>query len=117
MFQKTTSSKKVRYKSNKRKDDFFKDLKGRVDNYFVQNNLSKHANAHMIAKTIIAFVAWIFVYALFITNTFTGTLAVWCLYCVLGFINIFIAFVVVHDACHNAYSKKRKINSKKRLFM
>jgi len=111
MFQKTTSIKKVRYKSNQKKDDFFRDLKGRVNKYFKENGISKHANAAMVFKTVFAFVCWVVVYTILISNllsfSYAATIAG---FCVLGFINIFIAFVVMHDACHNAYSANKKVN-------
>jgi len=110
MFKKTTSSKKVRYKSNKRKDDFFKDLKSRVDGYFKEKGISQHADNRMIAKTVIAILGWICAYALILTFNSNSYGLLFAFYCFLGFVNIFIAFAIVHDACHNAYSSKRKVN-------
>jgi len=111
MFQKTTTTKKVRYKSTKQKDDFFRDLKGRVNNYFKEKGISKYANAAMVFKTVFAFTAWGIMYAILITNklsfSYAATIAG---FCALGFVNIFIAFAVMHDACHHAYSKNKKIN-------
>jgi len=111
MFQKTTSLKKVRYRSNKRKDDFFRDLRGRVNNYFTENGISKHANRAMVFKTIFAFTSWAIIYFLLITNQFSfSNIGVLLGFCVLGFANIFIALAVMHDACHNAYSSSKKVN-------
>lgn len=111
MFQKTTTIKKVRYKSNKRKDEFFRDLKGRVNNYFKQGGINKHYNSAMVVKTVIAFGAWLLVYSILISNqlsfSYAATIAG---FCVLGFANIFIAFAVMHDACHNAYAGNKKVN-------
>ena len=111
MFKKTTSQKRVKYKSTPRKDEFFKILKGRVDQYFIDNDISKHANGMMYFKTVLAFVSWAVVYGLIITNTFSFSYgATITAFCVFGFINIFIAFNVVHDACHNAYSPNKRTN-------
>lgn len=111
MFQKTTSLKKVRYRSNKRKDDFFRDLRGRINNYFKENGISKHANRAMVFKTIVAFTAWAIVYFSLITNQFSfSNVGVLLGFCLLGFANIFIALAVVHDACHNAYSSNKNVN-------
>ena len=71
MFKKTTSQKRVKYKSTPRKDEFFKILKGRVDQYFIDNDISKHANGMMYFKTVLAFVAWAIAFSLIITNTFS----------------------------------------------
>ncbi len=111
MLQKTTSQLKVRYKSNKRKDEFARDLIGRVNAYFKENNLSKYANGQMVFKTVLFLVAFAIMYSLIIANVFSGSL--WTLllaFTGLGFINIFIAMNIMHDACHNAYSKDKKTN-------
>ncbi len=111
MLQKTTSQLKVRYKSNKRKDEFAKDLIGRVNAYFKENNISKYANKEMIFKTVLGLLGFVVMYALIISNVFSGS--VWSIllaFTALGFINIFIAMNIMHDACHNAYSAKKKVN-------
>lgn len=38
---------------NEGKKEFSRELKQAVNNYFEKNNLSNHANAQMVAKTII----------------------------------------------------------------
>lgn len=111
MFQKTTSSKKVRYRSNPKKDEFFKTLRKRVYGYFEENDISPHANTEMYVKTVLSFVAWFAVYGVLISNTLSHNF--WLLaagFLGLGLVNIFIAFNVMHDACHNAYSKSKKVN-------
>ncbi len=111
MFQKTTTDKKVRYRSNPRKDQFFKTLKGNVDAYFKEKGISKHANGRMIFKTVFALTSWLLMVVLILSNTFSFSyLATILAFTVLGFINIYIAFNIMHDACHNAYSKSKKVN-------
>lgn len=111
MLQKTTSSKRIRYRSNPQKDEFIKVLRKRVWKYFEDNNISKHANAEMYAKSIFAVIAWFSVYGLLISNiTSHSYLLLIGTFCLLGFINIFIAFNVVHDACHDAYTSSKKWN-------
>ena len=43
----------VKFVSPSETKDFFEVLKKRVDNYFITNKISKHANATMVTKTII----------------------------------------------------------------
>jgi len=112
MFQKTTSDKKVRFKSTPQKDNFIKDYRQRVNDYFKSSGISPYANREMKTKTVLAFIAWIAVYSLMISDVLSAAYP-WTLillYTALGFVNIFIAFNIVHDSCHNAYSKNRKVN-------
>jgi len=111
MLNKTTSSKKVKYKSNKRKDEFAKDLKKRISRYFAENNISKHANREMIFKSVLGLTAFVLLYALIISNVLSFSyLWIIAAFTLLGFVNIFIAMNIMHDACHNAYSSKKKVN-------
>jgi linoleoyl-CoA desaturase len=41
------------------KSKFFMTLKKRVDNYFTENNISKHANGAMVIKTIVLLAVYI----------------------------------------------------------
>ncbi len=111
MLKQTTSSKVVKYRSNKRKDDFAKELRKRVNTYFKDRNLSPYANTEVKVKGVFAFVMWFAFYALIMSDVLSGNLALLMLgFLALGFVNIFIAFNIMHDACHNAYSKDNKIN-------
>lgn len=55
MLKKTTSSKVVRYKSTKAKDNFAKELRKRVNSYFEERELSPYADNKVIAKGIFGF--------------------------------------------------------------
>jgi len=109
MLAQTTSEKQVRFKSTPSKDLFAKELRVRIAQYFKENELSKYGNKEMYLKTIIATISWIGVYAWIMSNTLTpiGLILVFTL---LGYINIFMAFNIGHDACHNAYSSKMWVN-------
>lgn len=109
MMNKMTSDKRVRFKSTPKKSEFIKILRQRVDAYFKDNNISPYANAEMIAKTIFAIVAWIGVYAWIMSDTL-GIFGLFMVFLLLGFVNIFIAFNIMHDATHDAYSSKQWIN-------
>ena len=111
MLKKTTSSKVVRYRSTKSKDDFAKELRKRINNYFKENNISQYANAGVIAKGILGFLLWGIIYASILSDTFSNNfLLLITAFMALGFVNIFLAFNVMHDACHGAYSKNPKVN-------
>ncbi len=118
MLVKTTTNKRIRYRSNPKKDQFIKVLRERIWAYFKENNISKYANAQMYFKTAFAVVSWIGIYALLMSNALSHsywlTIGVFCL---LGFVNIFMAFNIVHDACHGAYSANKKVNKYMGLFM
>lgn len=111
MLKKTTISKVVKYKSTEKKDDFAKELRKRVNNYFVEKNLSPYANVEVIAKGILAYCCWGVVYGLIVSDVLSSNF--WMLlvgFMALGFINIFLAFNIMHDACHGAYSSNKKVN-------
>lgn len=111
MLKSMTSSKRVRFKSTPTKDNFIKDLRKRVDHYFESNNISKHANAEMYFKTVFAVVMWLFFYGLIMSDMFSHSwIQLFGVYLGLGFVNIFIAFNIMHDATHDAYSANKKVN-------
>lgn len=111
MISQTTSSKTVRFKSSPKKDQFSTVLRQRMNDYFRENNIARQGNWEMFLKTILAFSSWGTLYYLIVTNTFSSNF--WLLvgsFTLLGYINIFIAFNIAHDACHNAYSSKQWLN-------
>jgi len=111
MLKKTTTSKRVRFRSNPRKDEFMKVLRQRVMAYFKDNNISQYANGEMYRKTVFAAVMWIGTYALIMSDILSGSaILLIAAFTLLGFVNVFIAFNIMHDACHDAYSADRKIN-------
>jgi len=118
MLNQTTTDKIVRYKSNPKKDEFFKTFMDRVNAYFKDNNISPKANREMIVKTIIVLSSWVAVYAVIMSDILSfSPLLLILAFTLLGYINITIAFNIVHDACHNAYSKSKKVNKRLGLFM
>ncbi len=111
MLNKMTSDKRVRFKSTPKKSEFIKVLRQRVDTYFKDNNISPYSNGEMIFKTIFSVVSWVGVYALIMSDVLSGNPFLLIMtFMVLGFVNIFIAFNIMHDATHDAYSEKQWIN-------
>ncbi len=95
--------------NNKIDREFSKTVKARVNQYFEENNLSRHANASMVIKTIIILGIYFGSYGLIISGMFS--LQVMLLLCItMGIGMAGIGFSVSHDALHGAYSSNPKIN-------
>jgi linoleoyl-CoA desaturase len=88
---------------------FFATLRKRVDAYFKENKISKHANSTMVIKTIILMSAYLlpFIFLLAFTPTFQVSLILWT---IMGFALSGIGMSVMHDANHGAYSSSHKTN-------
>ena len=89
--------------------DFAREVKARVNDYFERNGLSRHANAAMITKTVILVVLYFGSYGLIVS----GLLPLpwmWLLCFVMGVAMAGIGFSVTHDALHGAYSASPRVN-------
>lgn len=88
---------------------FFPTVRQRVDQYFTENKLSKHANATMIWKSVILIGLYVvpFIFLLAFQPAFPVSLILWFLM-ETGIAGIGMS--VMHDANHGAYSKSSKIN-------
>lgn len=88
---------------------FFPTLKKKVDAYFAENNLSKHANGQMIIKSVCLISLYIIPFVLFLSNTFSwpASLGLWAL---MGIGLAGIGMSVMHDANHGSYSKSHLVN-------
>lgn len=94
---------------NTKGPDFFKTLRRRVDDYFSENKLSKHANVTMVIKTITMLGLYFIPYFLLFTNVFTFFPSL-LLFMLMGIGMAGIGVSVMHDANHGAYSSNNKIN-------
>lgn len=94
---------------DKDKTQFFATLRKRVDNYFKENNISKHYNTSMVIKTVVLLSAYLlpFIALLFLKPSFGLGIAIWT---VMGFSLAGIGMSVMHDANHGAYSASHKAN-------
>ena len=111
MIKSMTSAKRVRFRSNPRKDQFNNVLRERVDAYFTDRGISPHANTEMYLKTALSVVLWIACFAAVLSGVLDAN-PIWLivLYTFWGFVNVFIAFNIMHDATHDAYSANPKVN-------
>ncbi len=94
---------------DKRRSTFFADARQRVDAYFEENNISKHANQAMWNKTIFFLVVFWVLYGLIISNQFN----VWVMLLLsiaLGMTCAFIGFNICHDAVHGSFTESSKLN-------
>jgi linoleoyl-CoA desaturase len=88
---------------------FSQTLLRKVEDYFQTQHLSKHANAAMVAKTILGFSLWISTYLWLMTDRWSS-LQVVGIYVMHGSAQLYLAFNVAHDANHGAYSKSKRVN-------
>ncbi|MBP8239557.1 MAG: acyl-CoA desaturase [Saprospiraceae bacterium] len=91
--------------------DFFTTLNRRVNDYFVENKISRHANAAMVFKTIVMLLLYFVPVVLIITATVTSPWVVFAMWCLAGIGVSGIGLSVMHDANHGAYSRKQSINN------
>jgi linoleoyl-CoA desaturase len=89
--------------------EFYKTLRSRVNNYFKENNITRHANASMVIKTI----AMLAIYLVPFGFLFVAGLNSWVYFlCWVG-MGIGMAgcgLSIMHDANHGAYSRNETIN-------
>lgn len=91
------------------KELFFPTLKKRVDTYFEQNRLSKHANSTMIVKSVFLISLYLtpFICILLFQPHWPLSLLLWGL---MGIGLAGIGMSVMHDANHGAYSAHKWVN-------
>jgi linoleoyl-CoA desaturase len=91
--------------------DFVSLLNKRVNEYFRDNNLSKHGNMEMVLKTIFMFVLYFLPYALILTGVITQMIFIIPAVIVMSLGVAGIGLSVMHDANHGAYSKHKWVNT------
>lgn len=89
--------------------EFYNELRRRVDNYFIQQNISKYANAAMIRKTIVILLLYFVPYYLLCA---VPMFPAWQLVCwiAMGLGLAGIGMCIMHDANHGAYSSNAAVN-------
>lgn len=99
----------VTVKFSQPSSDFFSTLRKSVDQYFRENRLSESGNAHLYWKAgilIVSYLACYFTIMLVPIPAWLGAI----LAGMLGFIQALVGFNIMHDACHDAFSRKKNIN-------
>ena len=89
--------------------DFYSTLNKRVDEYFINNKISKNANWVMVFKTFFYLGIFTAAYLLLIlgTNNIAMQFVLWI---VIGFFTAFIGLNISHDAIHGSLSQHKKVN-------
>jgi linoleoyl-CoA desaturase len=98
----------VKFSPNKA-SDFHKTLRKRVNEYFKSKNISRHANAKMVLKTIFMLTLYIAPFVL-ITTVVTNAWVAIGMWALMGLGTAGVGLSVMHDANHGAYSKNATIN-------
>lgn len=102
-------SKSLRF--SKDRQDFFVTLNKRVNEYFKTNNISRHANAEMIVKTVFMFALYFVPFVLMLTGVVSGTWPMIAMCVLMGAGTAGIGLSIMHDANHGAYSGKSWVNN------
>lgn len=93
------------------KPEFIKELRKRVNNYFQENNLSRHANFNMKFKTVVMLSLYFVPFILMLTGVVAGTWPVIGMWAIMGFGMSGIGTSIMHDANHGAYSSNKRVNN------
>jgi len=102
-------STKLYFASDQR--EFTATLNKRVADYFKSNDISRHANSEMIAKTVFMFSLYLIPYMLIVTGVITNVFWMIPLVLLMSIGTAGIGLSVMHDANHGAYSSRQWINS------
>jgi linoleoyl-CoA desaturase len=89
--------------------EFYAELRSRIDQYFNERGISKHANLEMILKTIVMVGGYLGIY-LSLLLIAPGGILPWILFVVMGVALAGIGMSVMHDANHGAYSSLPWVN-------
>ena len=95
----------------KDRPEFTKELRSRVNQYFKDNNISKHANFNMKFKTAFMLSLYTIPLVLVITGAFPALWVMYLLWAVMGFGMSGIGLSIMHDANHGSYSSNQKVNN------
>ena len=109
LYESTNKYTPVRFNKND-KPEFFKELNKRVNNYFKENDISKHANSSMVFKTFFMIGLYLIPYFLMITGVVSSFWMVLLMWILMGFGKTGIGTSIMHDAIHGAYTKDAKLN-------
>lgn len=93
------------------KEDFYKELRKRVNAYFKDGNISRHANGAMKFKTVVMLLMYIVPFTILLTVP----LPVWVqifTWIFMGIGSAGIGLSIMHDANHGAYSKNDSVNKR-----
>lgn len=91
------------------KSQFFNTLHTRVDAYFKEKGLSKHANSGIVFKTVVMMSVYLLplVYMMFAQPALGWSLLLWT---IMGVGMAGVGMSIMHDANHGAFSENQRVN-------
>ncbi len=92
-------------------EEFNKTLNQRVNEYFKESDIGRHANLEMVLKTIFMFTLYLSPYFLVLFGVVKSAWLFYIMTFVMGLGKAGIGLSVMHDANHGAYSKKKWVNT------
>jgi linoleoyl-CoA desaturase len=104
----STPYRKITFE-NRRNRDFGTEIHRRVNAYFEERQLSRHANASMVVKTVVLLGLYVGAYGL-IVSAALPLWGMWLMCVVMGVGMAGIGFNIGHDALHGAYSSRKWVN-------
>lgn len=107
MSEKTLNLASLKF-SKSHNEEFYRTLRKRVTDHFKSTGKSRFANSSMVMKTVAMLCMYFIPFAaLFVFDLSWWTVLLWAL---MGFGMAGIGLSIMHDANHNAYSKKAWVN-------
>jgi linoleoyl-CoA desaturase len=102
-------AQKVSFMHDPESSEFTRVLNRRINGYFTEKGISKHANAAMILKSLFGLAWFLGSYWLIMLDRWSN-LELIGLFVLHGFGQLFLAFNVAHDANHDACSSRKWVN-------
>jgi linoleoyl-CoA desaturase len=89
---------------------FINHLRGSINEYFVEEMITRYGNANMVLKTVFMISLYFIPYGLMISGIFQSVWPVVICWIVMGFGMAGIGLSIMHDANHMSYSSNRTVN-------
>jgi linoleoyl-CoA desaturase len=86
---------------------FFSTLKNRVNQLFIDHDISPKGNRELYIKTVFWLGLWFALYIFLLLPFFPGMVKLYILSPLLGIASAGIGFNIMHDASHGAYAEKK----------
>jgi linoleoyl-CoA desaturase len=96
--------------NRKDRPEFYKELNRRVNKFFKEKNLSKHANLNMKIKTAFMVSLYFIPLIALLSGAFTSFWPIFGAYIVMSLGMSGIGLSIMHDANHGAYSSNKSVN-------
>ena len=96
--------------NNEDRPEFFKTVNTRVNAYFKENNISRHANLNMKFKTVFMISLYFVPFVLMLTGVITSYWGAFAMWSIMGLGVSGIGLSIMHDANHGSYSKNASTN-------